>query len=65
MTCDKGKCTAEFTVEKDMCNEYDTLHGAYSSLLLDNITTYALMSYYSPEKLTNSIKGVTVSMYNQ
>ncbi|KAI8038974.1 acyl-coenzyme A thioesterase 13-like [Drosophila gunungcola] len=39
-----GACTAELKVDQDHVNWYKTLHGGYIMTLVDNITTYALMS---------------------
>ncbi|XP_037940301.1 acyl-coenzyme A thioesterase 13-like [Teleopsis dalmanni] len=39
-----GKCVAEFAVAKEDLNYHGSLHGGLAATLVDNITTYALMS---------------------
>ncbi|XP_055915288.1 acyl-coenzyme A thioesterase 13-like [Eupeodes corollae] len=39
-----GKCLAEFTVSEEHLNRGGGLHGGFTATLVDNITTYALMS---------------------
>uniref|UniRef100_A0A1B0AI39 Thioesterase domain-containing protein n=1 Tax=Glossina pallidipes TaxID=7398 RepID=A0A1B0AI39_GLOPL len=39
-----GRCIGEFTVTKDHLNTHGGLHGGFIATLVDNVTTYALMS---------------------
>lgn len=52
-----GRCVAEFTVRKENLNEGGSLHGGFTATIVDNFTTYAL--------LTNegSNPGVTVDLH--
>lgn len=51
-----GKCTAEFTVQKENLNRGGGLHGGFTATVVDNFTTYALMSGDHPP-------GVTVDLH--
>ncbi|KAL5280954.1 ACOT13.2 family protein [Megaselia abdita] len=44
LSVENGKCLAKFQVGKDHVNMFSGLHGGFTASLLDNITTYALMS---------------------
>ncbi|XP_017022937.1 acyl-coenzyme A thioesterase 13 [Drosophila kikkawai] len=39
-----GRAVGEFTVEKEHLNRGGTLHGGLTATIVDNVTTYALMS---------------------
>lgn len=56
MNCANGKCSAKFKVEKAQTNIGGGLHGGFMATLLDNITTYALVS-------KGSHIGVSVNMH--
>lgn len=45
-------------IEPEMCNSVGTLHGGFSPLLLDNLTSYALISHPKKPHL-----GVSVDMH--
>ncbi|XP_044733667.1 uncharacterized protein LOC123296270 [Chrysoperla carnea] len=60
LSCENGNLKAEFKVDETMTNQYGTLHGAFSSLLLDNLTSYALITH---PKAQNA--GVSVTMYTE
>ncbi|KAM7356953.1 acyl-coenzyme A thioesterase 13-like [Cochliomyia hominivorax] len=51
-----GRCVGEFTVGKNHINPYGSLHGGYTATLIDNVTTYALMT-------AESHPGVSVDLY--
>ncbi|XP_075162204.1 acyl-coenzyme A thioesterase 13-like [Haematobia irritans] len=51
-----GRCVGEFTVAKSHLNASGGLHGGYTATVLDNITTYALMS-------TGAHPGVSVDLH--
>ncbi|XP_026326243.1 uncharacterized protein LOC113234937 [Hyposmocoma kahamanoa] len=40
----EGKIIGVFTVEENMCNNMDALHGGYICSIMDAVTTYAQMS---------------------
>ncbi|KAL7733144.1 hypothetical protein ACLKA6_004666 [Drosophila palustris] len=40
----EGRCVGEFTVQAEHLNRMGSLHGGLTASILDNITTYALMS---------------------
>lgn len=44
LSVENGKCSAKFKVGKDHVNMFGGLHGGFTASLLDNITTYALLS---------------------
>ncbi|XP_065360573.1 acyl-coenzyme A thioesterase 13-like [Calliphora vicina] len=52
----EGRCTGEFTITKEHLNPYGGLHGGCAATIIDNVTTYALMS-------ADSHPGVTVDLY--
>lgn len=56
MSCAEGKCSVKFTVKEDQLNPGGTLHGGFTATLVDNITTYALLS-------KGSHPGVSVDMH--
>ncbi|XP_061393830.1 acyl-coenzyme A thioesterase 13-like [Musca vetustissima] len=39
-----GRCIGEFTIDKSHLNAAGGLHGGYTATMIDNVTTYALMS---------------------
>lgn len=41
---DVGRCVAEFTVRKENLNEGGGLHGGFTATIVDNFTTYALLT---------------------
>lgn len=51
-----GKCLAEFTVQKEDLNRGGGLHGGFTATIVDNFTTYALMTQDHPP-------GVTVDLH--
>lgn len=51
-----GRCLAEFVVRKEILNESGGLHGGFTALVVDNFTTYALITKESPP-------GVTVDLH--
>ncbi|XP_055385638.1 acyl-coenzyme A thioesterase 13-like [Condylostylus longicornis] len=51
-----GKCSAQFTVSEEHLNRGGGLHGGFTATLIDNITTYALMT-------AESHPGVSVDLY--
>lgn len=53
--CD-GKCQAEFTVGEEHLNGAGGLHGGFTATVIDNYTTYALMTEDKPG-------GVSVDMH--
>lgn len=58
MLCaENGNCTAELTIDEEHLNMGGTLHGGYTSTLVDCITTYALMSH----KI--AVPGVSVDLH--
>lgn len=44
MSCADGKCSAKFKVDQTQVNGAGGLHGGFTASLLDNLTTYALIS---------------------
>ncbi|XP_029163995.1 acyl-coenzyme A thioesterase 13-like [Nylanderia fulva] len=40
-----GKCKAQFTVTEEHLNHFGTLHGGFTSSVIDVISSYALTSY--------------------
>uniref|UniRef100_T1GK59 Thioesterase domain-containing protein n=1 Tax=Megaselia scalaris TaxID=36166 RepID=T1GK59_MEGSC len=44
LSCADGKCSAKFNVSDEQVNMGGGLHGGFTATLVDNITTYALMS---------------------
>lgn len=40
-----GKCKAQFTVAEEHLNIFGTLHGGFTSTVVDVISSYALSSY--------------------
>lgn len=40
----EGKCVAEFKVTEEHLNKGGGLHGGLTATIIDNFTTYALMS---------------------
>ncbi|XP_055301954.1 acyl-coenzyme A thioesterase 13-like isoform X2 [Sitodiplosis mosellana] len=53
---DVGHCLAEFVVKKENLNAGGGLHGGFTATVVDNFTTYALVT-------TNSSPGVTVDLH--
>lgn len=51
-----GRCVAEFEVKKENLNSGGGLHGGFTATVVDNFTTYALVT-------TNSNPGVTVDLH--
>ncbi|XP_023302170.1 acyl-coenzyme A thioesterase 13-like [Lucilia cuprina] len=51
----KGRCIGEFTISKEHLNGFGTLHGGYAVTIIDNMSTYALMS-------ADSHPGVSVDL---
>lgn len=54
-----GNCTAEFKVLPEYLNKLGGLHGGFTATLVDNITTYALMS----KELPGIHGGVSVDLH--
>ncbi|XP_049828150.1 acyl-coenzyme A thioesterase 13-like isoform X1 [Schistocerca gregaria] len=52
----EGKCLAEFTVAQEHQNAGGTLHGGFTATLVDQISTYALMTY------GKGVPGVSVNI---
>ncbi|XP_030372133.1 acyl-coenzyme A thioesterase 13-like [Scaptodrosophila lebanonensis] len=50
-----GRCVGEFTVEAEHLNRKGSLHGGLTAAILDNITTYALMSKGSHPGVSTSL----------
>ncbi|XP_017136150.1 acyl-coenzyme A thioesterase 13-like [Drosophila miranda] len=51
----EGRAFGEFTVEKEHLNQQGTLHSGLTGTIVDNISTYAMMS-------TGSHPGVTANL---
>lgn len=51
-----GKCTAEFKVQPEHLNRGGSLHGGFTATVVDNYTTFALLSKDKPP-------GVTVDLH--
>ncbi|XP_075234378.1 acyl-coenzyme A thioesterase 13-like isoform X2 [Lycorma delicatula] len=51
-----GKCTAEMTVEEEHTNRNGTLHGGYTAIIVDVITSLALYT-------SKPVVGVSVNMH--
>uniref|UniRef100_A0A0K8TRV6 Thioesterase domain-containing protein n=1 Tax=Tabanus bromius TaxID=304241 RepID=A0A0K8TRV6_TABBR len=51
-----GQCIAEFTVAEEHLNQAGGLHGGFTATLVDNVTTYALMTKDCPP-------GVSVDLH--
>lgn len=52
----KGRCVAEFVVKEENLNRGGGLHGGFTATVVDNFTTYALMTLDKPP-------GVTVDLH--
>ncbi|KAH8250986.1 hypothetical protein KR026_002777 [Drosophila bipectinata] len=50
-----GRAVGEFTVCPEHCNRQGTLHGGLISTILDNVTTYAMMSKGSHPGVTANL----------
>ncbi|XP_017842435.1 acyl-coenzyme A thioesterase 13 isoform X2 [Drosophila busckii] len=50
-----GRCVGEFTVGPEHLNRGGTLHGGLTATILDNVTTYALMSKSSHPGVSSSL----------
>lgn len=57
LTAGDGQCKAEFTVSEEHLNLGGTLHGGFTSTLIDCVSTYALMTR------ENGIPGVSVDLH--
>lgn len=44
MSASKGKCVCEMTVDESHLNRGGTLHGGMTATLLDNVSTFAIIS---------------------
>ncbi|KAJ8679767.1 hypothetical protein QAD02_015554 [Eretmocerus hayati] len=44
ISCEDGKCKAELKIDEEHLNLAGTLHGGFTSTLVDCVSTYALMS---------------------
>ncbi|OXU25350.1 acyl-coenzyme A thioesterase 13 [Nasonia vitripennis] len=53
----EGKCKAELKVDEEHLNLGGTLHGGYTSTLVDCISTYALMTHKA------GVPGVSVDLH--
>lgn len=51
-----GQCMAEFTVRPENLNRGGGLHGGFTATVIDNFTTYALLTKDCPP-------GVTVDLH--
>lgn len=51
-----GRCIAEFVVKSENLNGGGTLHGGFTATVVDNYTTYALMTLDKPP-------GVSVDLH--
>ncbi|EDW68969.2 acyl-coenzyme A thioesterase 13 [Drosophila virilis] len=51
----EGRCVGEFIVAAEHLNRLGSLHGGLTATILDNITTYALMSKGSHPGVTSSL----------
>ncbi|XP_012257102.2 acyl-coenzyme A thioesterase 13-like [Athalia rosae] len=52
-----GKCRVEFPVEEGHLNGFGTLHGGFTATIVDNVSTYALMT------AGNGAPGVSVDLH--
>ncbi|CAD7080782.1 unnamed protein product [Hermetia illucens] len=52
----EGNCVAEFTVSEEHLNQGGGLHGGFTATIVDNVTTYALMT-------KDKHPGVTVDLH--
>ena len=52
-----GKCNIELTVGEEHLNRFGGLHGGFMATLVDNITTYALLTK------DESSPGVSVDLH--
>ncbi|XP_073839623.1 acyl-coenzyme A thioesterase 13-like [Musca autumnalis] len=52
----EGRCVGEFTVSRTHLNAGGGLHGGFTATMIDNVTTYALMS-------TDAHPGVSVDLH--
>ncbi|TDG52895.1 hypothetical protein AWZ03_000438 [Drosophila navojoa] len=57
----EGRCVGEFTVAAEHLNRLGSLHGGLTATILDNVTTYALMSKGSHPGVTSSLSVSYVS----
>lgn len=55
LTVGNGNCVAELKVEKEHTNPMGGLHGGLSATLVDNVSTYALMSHANGERPNVSV----------
>lgn len=53
---DVGRCVAEFVVLPENLNQAGGLHGGFTATVIDNFTTYALVT-------KNCNPGVTVDLH--
>ncbi|XP_064539812.1 acyl-coenzyme A thioesterase 13 [Drosophila montana] len=51
----EGRCVGEFIVSAEHLNRLGSLHGGLTATILDNVTTYALMSKGSHPGVTSSL----------
>jgi len=58
LTTGNGKCKARFTVNEDHLNALGSLHGGFTSTIIDCISSYALMIH---EK--NPPPGVSIDLH--
>ncbi|KAL7298227.1 acyl-coenzyme A thioesterase 13-like [Trichogramma pretiosum] len=57
ISVEDGKCKAELKVDEEHLNYGGTLHGGFTSTLVDCISTYALMSHKA------AVPGVSVDLH--
>ncbi len=55
ISADVGKCECELTVEESHTNRFGSLHGGVTALLVDNVSTYAILA-------SDSHPGVSVDL---
>lgn len=48
-----GKCKVQFTVAEEHLNPYGTMHGGFTSTVIDVVSSYALTTY-KPDQYSGS-----------